>query len=661
MNHSLVARLGCLALILIAAGIGFGCGSGGGSVTTPPPPVVAVSLSPRNASVVVTTQPQQFTANVTGDSKALGVTWSVDGVAGGNAAVGTISSSGLYMPPPSAGAHTVTATSAADNTKSASSSIGATDLAGVFTYHNDLARDGVNAQEFALTTATVNTKTFGKLFSCQVDGAVYAEPLWVPALSINAGTHNVVFVATQHDSLYAFDADASACQQLWHVNLIDAAHGGTANESSVCANDVGSGFGDIQPEVGVTGTPVIDPATSTLYVVSKSENGGCNTGITATFHQRLHAIDLISGGEKMNGPVTIIASVAGTGDGSAGGVLQFNAQKEGQRPGLALLKGVNTAGLLFDVVYISWASHEDSSPYHGWVIGYNAANVQQQLQVFNATPNGGLGGIWMSGDAPAVDSSNNLYVATGNGTFDANTGGIDFGDSVLKLTTSGSLGMTDSFTPLNQANLNVNDTDFGSGGVVLLPDQATGLPHLLIAGGKQGVMYLINRDNLGKFSMVADNVVQEFIADQGSWTTPAFWQNTMYIAGSGDNGSCDALNSYTFTAATDTFATTPSSSSSHCFGFPGATPALSSAGASNGIAWAMDVHCYTTNQSQCAGPAILLAFDATNLANELWDSSQAAGSRDKAGAAVKFATPTVANGKVYIGTRSELDVYGLLP
>ena len=660
MNHSLVVRVGCLALILVAAGTGFGCGSSGGGFV-PTPPNVSVSVSPRNASVVVVTQTQQFTAKVMGDPKNLGVSWSVDGVAGGNAAVGIISSSGLYTPPAVAGAHTVTATSVANNAKSASSSIGVTDLAGVFTYHNDPARDGVNAQEYALTTATVNTSTFGKLFSCQLDGVVYAEPLWVPALNINAGTHNVVFVATQHSSLYAFDADANPCQQLWHVNLIDAAHGGTANESSVCANDVGQHFGDIQPEIGVTGTPVIDPATSTLYVVSKSENGGCNTGIAATFHQRLHAIDLISGSEKFSAPVSISASVAGTGDGASGGVLQFNAQSEGQRPGLALLKSVATGGSLFDVVYISWASHEDAFPYHGWVIGYNAANVTQRLQIFNSTPNGGLGGIWMSGSAPAVDSSNNLYLATGNGSFDANTGGSDFGDSVLRLTTSGPLGVSDSFTPLNQANLSLNDTDFGSGGVVLLPDQATGLPHLLVAGGKQGLMYLINRDNMGQFSMVADNVVQEFTADQGSWTTPAFWQNTLYIAGSGDHGSCDLLNSYAFTASTDLFATTAGSSSAHCFPFPGATPAVSSSGNSNGIVWAMDVGCYTTAASPCTGPAILFAFDAANLSNHLWDSSQAASNRDQAGLAVKFATPTVANGKVYIGTRGELDVYGLLP
>lgn len=661
MIRWLFSRYAYLVFALALAAAGLGCGSSGGEFV----PItrranISVSVSPRNVGVVVTTQAQQFTATVQGTANTA-VTWSVDTVAGGNAAVGQINPSGLYTPPSTAGTHVITATSVADKTRNASATVAVTDLAGVFTYHNDLARDGVNSQEYGLTTTTVTTSTFGKAFSCQVDGAIYAAPLWVPALTINAATHNVVYVATQHDSLYALDADVNPCLQLWHANLIDATHGGTPNETSVCANDVGQGFGDIQPEVGVTGTPVIDPATNTLYVVSKSENGGCNTGIARTFHQRLHAIDLTTGNEKFSAPVNISASVAGTGDGSSGGVLQFNAQREGQRPGLALVKNVATGGSLFDVVYISWASHEDTTPYHGWVIGYNAANVSQQMQVFNANPNGNDAGIWMSGDAPAVDSSNNIFVSTGNGTFDANIGGSDFGDSALKLTTSGSLAVADSFTPLNQSSLSTNDTDFGAGGVVLLPDQTTGLPHLLIAGGKQGLMYLINRDNMGQFSMVADNVVQEFTADQGSWTTPVFWQNAMYIAGSGDNGFCDALNSYAFSASTDSFNSTPSSSSSHCFGFPGATPAVSSTGSSNGIVWAMDVHCYTTNQSQCAGPAILFAYDATNLANELWDSSQAASNRDQAGAAVKFAVPTIANGKVYVGTRTELDVYGLLP
>ena len=649
---------GVLSILgLAAVGLLSACGGSSGG----PPVVVQVSVHPHGTSVVAGSQMQQFSAVVSGDPKNLGVTWAVDGIAGGNAGVGTISAAGLYSSPASAGTHTVTATSVADTSKSSSATIGVTDLVGVSTYHYDLARDGVNAQEFALTTTSVRATSFGKLFSCQVDGAVYTEPLWMPAVTVNGATHNVIFVATQHDSLYAFDADASPCQQLWHASLLDAAHGGIANETSVCWYDVGSGFGDIQPEVGVTGTPVIDPATGTLYVVSKSETGGCSTGNPKNFSQRLHAIDVTTGLESQT-PVAITASVAGSGDGSSGGVVSFNAQSEGQRPALALLKNVNVGGSLHNVVYISWASHEDAFPYHGWILGYNAANVQQRLQVFNANPNGGLGGIWMSGNAPAIDAFGNLYVITGNGTFDAASGGSDYGDSFMRISSNGALAVMDYFTPFNQAFLDSVDGDLGSGGAVLLPDQTVGPPHLLIGGGKQGLIYLLDRDSMGQFLPGGDNVVQEFQADNGSWTTPAFWQNALFIAGSGDHGSCDALRRYPFNSSTTAlFDTSASSASTHCFMFPGATPTVSSSGASNGIVWATEVGCYGTAASPCGGPAILYAYDANNVLMELWDSAQALNQRDQAGNAVKFAVPTVANGKVYIGTRTEVDVYGLLP
>ena len=255
------------------------------------------------------------------------------GVEGGSSAVGTVSSNGLYIPP--ATGHTITATSTVDTSKSASASVAVTDLSGVFTYHNNLARDGANSQEFALTPSTVTTARFGKLFSCAADGYPYAQPLWAPGLTINGAAHNVIFMATEHDSVYAFDADANPCTQLWHVSLLGAA------ETSVPNADVGVGNADIRPEIGVTGTPVIDPETNTLYVVSKSE------GPPGTFHQRLHAIDILTGAEKFGGPVDIAASAAGAGDGSAGGNVSFNLQTENQRSGLALVNGV---------VYIAWAA-----------------------------------------------------------------------------------------------------------------------------------------------------------------------------------------------------------------------------------------------------------------------------------------------------------------
>ena len=416
--------------------------------------VVPVSISPRAAAIVATTQTQQFSSWVTSGGS---VTWSVDGVPGGNVTVGKINASGLYTPPSSAGTHAVTATSVANSAESATASVAVTDLAGVFTYHNNLSRDGTNTQEYALTTSNVNSSSFGKLFSCPVDGATYTQPLWVPALSIAGGIHNVILVATEHDSVLAFDADANPCVQYWQVDLLDAAHGGAASEAPVPwqignVYPVGYGSGDIQPEIGVTGTPVIDPTSNTIYLVSKSENTA-----TSTFYQRLHALDLATGNEKFSAPVLIAASVPGIGDGSSGGVLDFDPQNENQRSGLALAGGV---------VYLSWAAHEDKTPYHGWVIGYSATNVQTQISVYNTTPNGGFGGIWAGGGAPAVDSSGAVYVTTGNGVFDANTSTLpnnDFGDSILRLDPSASLTLTDWFTPDDQQILSNNDTDLGSG------------------------------------------------------------------------------------------------------------------------------------------------------------------------------------------------------
>jgi len=650
MIHTHALRVSCRVIGLTCLVFLFACGGGSSS---PPPPPISVTLHPQATSVVAGTQSQQFTAAVNNDPQNRGVTWSVDGVAGGNPSVGTISAAGLYVPPVTAGTHSAKATSVADTSKTASASIAVTDLPGILTYHYDAARDGANAQEYALTPQTVTQSKFGKLFSCQVDGAIYAEPLWMPSLNVNGSPHNVVFVATQHDSLYAFDGDAAPCRQLWHVSLIDANHGGTANEAPIFWRDVGNCFGDIQPEVGITGTPVIDPATKTLYAVSKSEIQvavpACSASSGNPFFQRLHAINLTNGAEMPNSPVNISASVPGIGDGSSGGVVQFNAQSEGQRPGLALLNNVVISGSHYNMVLIAWASHEDAYPYHGWLIGYNAANVQQQLEVFNTTPDGGLGGVWMAGDAPAIDANNNIYVATGNGTFDVNTGGRDYGDSILKLGASG-FPVADYFTADDQATLNLYDIDLGSGGVVLLPDQSTGPPHLLLQGSKEGLIYLVDRDNMGKYQVGVDNVVQEFQGDNGSWTTVAFWQNKLYVAGGA--GNCDTLKSYDFIAGSG-FSTSPSSSSSHCFPFPGATPVVSSAGNSNGVVWAADVSCYGP-PAPCSGAAVLHAYDATNLSSQLWSSTSS-------GAAVKFSVPTVANGKVYLGTRTELEVFGLLP
>ncbi len=637
-SHRIVYAFVCLMATL---GIS-GCGSGNGSGTQ----IVAVSISPVRAAIVAVSQTVQFKATVTGDPTN-SVTWSVDGVAGGSAAVGTISSGGFYTPPASGGAHRVQAASTVDTTKSASATIAVTDLTGVVTYHNNVARDGTNTQEYALTPSTVTTTSFGKIFSCRVDGAAYTQPLWVPSLSFGGVLRNTIFVATQHDSVYAFDADLSACAKLWSINLLDTAHGGTSGETTVPTADVGNGFQDIQPEIGVTGTPVIDLASGTLYVVSKSE------GPAGSFHHRLHALDLITGDEKFAGPVTIAASVAGTGDGSGGGILSFDRRNQHQRSGLTLVNGT---------IYVAWASHEDRDPYHGWVIGYDDASLAQ-VAVFNTGPNGSRGGVWMAGGAPAVDGSGNLYVSTGNGTFDGNSGtppNDDFGDTVMKIGTSSGLSLVDWFTPFNQAFLDGQDADLGSSGVVILQDQTSGPAHLLVAGGKEGRLYLLDRDVMGNYCATCTttdtDVLQSFLAAPAIFGTPAFWQNKLYLG-----GTADALSLFAFDATTGNFNTVASSQSATSFQFPGPTPSLSAQGASGGILWAIDSSRYGVPSAFGTGPAILHAYDAANLSSELWNSSLAANNRDTAGNAVKFTVPTVANGKVYIGTRTEIDVYGLLP
>ena len=625
---------------------------------------LSVTISPKRGGLTVT-QSLSLTASVLNDIGAAGVTWSASGVTCSGASCGSFinvtSTSATYVAPSTAGIYSITATSVADVTRSASNSIGVTDLTGVLTYHNNVSRDGTNTHEFALITANVNQSTFGKLFSCHTDGAIYAQPLWIPNLTVTGTPHNVIIVATQHESIYAFDADAAPCTTLWHVSLIDSAHGGASGETSVPSSGtgalVGSGYGDISPEVGITGTPVIDPTTSTLYVVSKSVNS------SQQFFQRLHAIDITTGSERIALPQSIDSSISvpGTGAGSVSGRVAFDPRNESQRPGLVLSNGV---------VYVAWASHEDHDPYHGWVIGFSASTLLPVANaVFNSTPNqvGMLsysrGGIWMGGGAPAVDSSGNLFLITGNGTFDANTGGSNYGDSVIKLGTSSGLSVADYFTPLDQASLDANDTDFGSGAATVLVDQPSGpVAHLLIGGGKQGNLFLLNRDNLGKFSGSANNVVQAINLGNSIFATPVFWQNNLYVAGVG------ALKQFTFNTSIGKFNGAPFSQSATSYGFPGATPSLSSSGATNAIIWALDSTLYCTPQSPGCGATVLHAYDATNLATELWNSSQASANRDQAGHAVKFTVPTVANGKVYVGTRGndstvlgELEVYGLLP
>jgi hypothetical protein len=630
---------------------------------TPNGTAPGVGISPKRGGLV-TSQTMALSASVLNDVGNAGVSW----VATGGTLAGQTTSSATFSSA-TAGSFTITATSVADSSKSASATIGVTNLASVSTYHNNLSRDGTNTREFALTTSSVTPTTFGKLFSCPVDGAVYAQPLWVPNVTIGGGTHNVIFVATEHDSVYAFDADGAAtCTQYWQASLLDAAHGAGTGAAPVNPGDT-SELGDISGEIGITGTPVIDTISKALYVVSKTKE-------SSVYHQRLHALNLSDGSEKVSPPMDITSTITvpgsgDTGDSSVGctatsGRVPFCPLRENQRPGLVLNNGI---------VYVTWASHGDIQPYHGWIMGFNAATLARVF-TFNDSPDGRGGGIWMAGAAPAVDSSNNLYILTGNGDFNADAltpPNTDYGDSLLKLNSS--LVVTDSFTPKDEGNLDAADLDLGSGGAAIVVDLPLTSPvqHLLVGGGKgtgfDGELYVVNRDNLGKWDPATDHVVQEFPLGSGIFATAAFWQNTLYIAAAGK-----PLRAFTLDPTTSTFNTLTVPQSSNTFGFPGVSPSVSSSGTSNGIVWAIDSSqngMSDTNPARIAGPAVLHAYDATNLATELWNSSLGTG--NTAGNAVKFTVPTVANGRVYIGTRGndstqgsgtikgQLDVYGLLP
>lgn len=500
----------------------------------------------------------------------------------------------------------------------------------VLTFHNDVARTGRNAGESILTPANVNVGQFGKLFSFAVDGYAYAQPLFVSQLAIPGnGTHDVVYVATENDSVYAFDAGASAAQPpLWQVSFLQA-----PNITTISSNYIGCD--DLVPQLGITSTPAISLEQGALYVVSETED--TNTG---QFTFALHALDLATGAEKFGGPVAINATVPGNGYDSDDGIVEFNAGKANQRAALLLSNGI---------LYIAFASHCDIDPYHGWVLAYDASTLEQTA-VFSTTPNGQRGGIWQCGNGPAASPSGNIFVAVGNGTFDANRqGNVDYGDSVVKLDPK-TLAVLDYFTPSDQAHLNAQDLDMGNTGVLMLPDETSaGGPVELLSGAKLGPLFVVNRDEMGGFckSCGSSNALQKIPTDS-LFGAPAFWKSRVYLAGV--NGQLLA-----YQIASGRLSKAPVASSDHNFGFPGATPAVSSYGQYTGIVWALDTSGYASSE-----PAVLFAFHAGNLAL-LYKSDQAPDARDVAGAAVKFAVPTVANGRVYVGTQTELDVYGLLP
>jgi hypothetical protein len=517
----------------------------------------------------------------------------------------------------------------------------------VLTCHNDNARTGLNPNEKILSPATVNSNSFGKLFSLPVDGEVYAQPLYVSEVPIpNKGSHDVVYVATQHDSVYAFEAHnntGSNATPLWHRIFINPAAGITTVPASEGA--AGPDCRTFIGEIGIVGTPAIDTASQTLYVVARTKEPlPPPNNQTFVQVQRLHALDITSGNERSNSPVVITASVAGTGAGSSGGFIQFSPSQELQRPGLLLVGGV---------VYLSWCSYCDIDPYHGWVIGYDAQTLQQ-VGVFNTTPNARQGGIWMGGAGLAADAAGAIYCITGNGAFDTVGSPSNFGDTFLKLLQTTNLTVADYFTPFNQATMDTLDEDLGSSGALVLPDSVGNIthPHLLVGCSKLGKMYLIDRDNMGHFNAANDSqivqVVQFFSSQPGSphfFGAPAFFNNRLYVQGVGE-----FLKAYAFTNGQ--LNASPISQATEVLGFRGATPSISSDGLTNGIVWQL-APTASVNPS-------FRAYNAENLSQKLYDSylSSQAGLPDVL-SFVKFVVPTIANGKAYLGTKDSVAVFGL--
>lgn len=497
----------------------------------------------------------------------------------------------------------------------------------VLTYHNDNVRDGLNSKETTLTLANVNSTQFGKIGFLAVDGLVDAQPLYLSSLNVGGKNHKVLYVATEHDSLYAFDADSGAV--LWHVSVLGA--GETTSDDRGC--------GQVTPEIGVTATPVIDPsagAHGTIFVVAMSKNG-------TTYFQRLHALDLASGAELGGSPVTVQAKHPGSGDNNSGGYVVFDPAQYKERPGLLLLNGA---------VYTFWSSHCDDRPYTGWIMAYSETNLAQ-TRVFNIVPNGNEASIWAAGAGPAADAAGNIYFLAANGTFDTtlDVNGMpnqgDYGNAFIKLSTAGSgLSVADYFTMSSTVAESNVDEDLGSGGVLLLPDLKDSggtTRHLAVGAGKDQAIYVTDRDNMGKFDPSTDHIWQEIPngLNGGEFGMPAYFNGTVYYGAVGD-----VLRAFSISNAK--LSTLPSSQSAHSFGYPGATPSVSADGTKNGIVWVAE-------NGSTAG---LYAYDAGNLAHELYDSNQAGG-RDQFGPGNKFITPTIANGKVYVGTTNGVVVFGL--
>jgi outer membrane protein assembly factor BamB len=619
-------RSGVTCLLLVS--IGFFCGCGSTSNTRNP-------LAP-----TITTQPAAQSAApgqtatfsvVAAGTGPLSYQWQKNGTAISGA------TSTNYTTPPVAPSdnnskfQVAVSNSAGQITSNAATLTVTTTASGVdvVTYHNDNGRTGQNLNETILTLTNVNSATFGKLAFFSADGKVDAQPLYLSSLNIAGGTHNVLYVASEHGTLYAFDADSGTV--LWHVSLLES--GETPSDDRGCSQ--------ITPQIGITSTPVIDRTAGTngtIYAVAMSKNAG------GTYFQRLHALDLTTGAELLGGPTTVQASYPGTGDNSTGGNVIFDAKQYAERAGLLLLN---------HTLYLTWTSHCDARPYTGWIIAYNAATLAQS-SVLNVTPNGNEGSIWMAGTAPAADSAGNIFFLDANGTFDTTltSSGFpaqgDFGNTFIKLSTSGGLKVADYFATFDTAQKSNADVDLGSGGALLLPDLVDGsgqTQHLAVGAGKDANMYIVDRDNLGKFNSATNNIYQELdgALPGGVWGMPAYFNDTIFYGSVGST-----LKAFSITSAR--LSTAPTSETSVSFPYPGTTPSISANGTNNGIVWA----------HENSNPAVLHAYNAADLTHELYNSNQA-GTRDQFGAGNKFITPMIAHGKVYVGTTNGVAVFGLLP
>jgi hypothetical protein len=521
----------------------------------------------------------------------------------------------------------------------------------VLTQHNDLARTGANLYETVLNTANVNTNAFGLLYTLPVDDQVYAQPLVMTNVNVpGTGVHNLLIIATVNDSVYAFDADdPTVTNAYWHTSFTNANVVAPNNSdiANITNNDCGSKFANISGNFGIISTPVIDPASGTVYVLAQTREYNTN------FVQRLHALDITTGADREFSPVTIAASVPGNGIANTNNVVTFNPLMENQRSSLALINGV---------VYIAWSSHCDTDPFHGWLMGYSITNLQQ-LYVYCSTPDGTEGGIWMAGAAPSADASGNIYISVANGTTGSALDPTDLtnrGESFLKLTPTGTnLAITSWFTPYNWTSLNAQDWDLGSAGMLLIPGTS-----LAFSGGKQGVLYLVNRDDMGGISetMADTNVVQSWSLADGNeklFGSPVWWDgptNSYVYFWPG----YDYLYQYQFNRSNEKFLPSPAAQGGTFTDYrPGGMLAISASGTNTGtgILWASHA---TADAESKVQPGVLRAYNAQNVSIELWNSTNL--SRDNVGNFGKFVPPTIANGKVYLATFSdEIDVYGLLP